>query len=81
MEAAWLISLLIIGISLLVCQVLMFMNRKVDFRCMLRNPYWFAKSELYNERGNKFRKLYLAIYVVGIVVVISFFVVMSRSGG
>jgi len=79
MEIAWLIAMLVIGISLLICSALMFMNRKVDFRSWLRDPYWFGKSELYNERGNKFRKLYIVIYIVGVIVVITLFLIMIKS--
>ena len=79
MESLRTVSMVVVvisGIALLLCEILMFKNRRVRARDWFLNPFSIFKPSLYNERGKQFRKIYLFVYIVTIIFAISIFIFM-----
>jgi uncharacterized membrane protein YbaN (DUF454 family) len=80
METEEIILIFFIGIPLLICEIVMFMNRKVSLDYMLSNWYRFSKqSEFYNERGNKARKVGWIIFIVGMIAIFIMFANQAQN--
>jgi uncharacterized membrane protein len=75
----WLVIILILGIAMLICDVLMFKNRKVAVRKLFFTTFSRFKPELYNERGNRFRKIWIVLYIVGIIFAFGMLIFMSYN--
>lgn len=69
----------VLGIVLLECEFFMFKNRRVTARKWFFTPYHLYKPEFYNERGNQFRKILIALYIGGYIFVAGFLIFMSLN--
>ena len=72
MDIVWTTVICIMGFALFVCGVLMVKNRKVKLDDIFLNPSALIKTELYNEKGNRYRKIFWAIFIVGFIFLFSF---------
>jgi hypothetical protein len=69
---------LVVQAFVCLCAIQMLMNRKITFRDMIRTPDWYA-SRLYTEKGNRWRKAYFLMTIIGFILLINIIVAQAMS--